>query len=143
MKGERKRMLMGGAVGSVLLLLLTPLASRFRSEIHAVRQRIDSLESQVIETDCGTMVFDTYVSNPEINKYPLADVKIPTLVISAVDDPMALHENARALAEQIPHARLLAVPDGGHLLLGHSQAVRSEVTQFLRNQMDQLPTASR
>jgi pimeloyl-ACP methyl ester carboxylesterase len=84
------------------------------------------------------MVFDTYVSNPEINKYPLGEVTIPTLVISAVDDPMALHENARALAEQIPHARLLAVPDGGHLLLGHTEEVRSKVTQFLQNQMDRL-----
>ena len=77
------------------------------------------------------MIFDTYVSNPEINQYPLGEVDTPTLVISAADDPMALHENARTLADQIPNAKLMAVPDGGHLLLGHTEEVRAEVTRFL------------
>jgi pimeloyl-ACP methyl ester carboxylesterase len=77
------------------------------------------------------IVFDTYVSNPEINHYPLEDVKTPTLVISAVDDPMALHSGARVLAERIPDARLVAVPDGGHIMLGHGDEVRQEVSQFL------------
>jgi pimeloyl-ACP methyl ester carboxylesterase len=77
------------------------------------------------------MMFDTYISNPEINRYPLGEVSTPTLVISAVDDPMALHANARGLADQIPGARLLAVPDGGHLLLGHTEEVKAEIVQFL------------
>jgi pimeloyl-ACP methyl ester carboxylesterase len=84
------------------------------------------------------MIFDTYVSNPEINQYPLGEVDPPTLVISAVDDPMALHENARTLADQIPNAQLMAVPDGGHLLLGHTEEVRAEVMQFLRSQISQI-----
>lgn len=84
------------------------------------------------------MIFDTYVSNPEINEYPLGEVHTPTLVISAVDDPMALHENARTLADQIPNAHLMAVSDGGHLLLGHTEEVRLEVTRFLRNQVSLL-----
>lgn len=84
------------------------------------------------------MVFDTYVSNPEINNVPLGAVDTPTLVVSAVDDPMALHENAHSLADQMPQARLLALPDGGHLLLGHTEEVRYEVTQFLRKQMGEL-----
>jgi pimeloyl-ACP methyl ester carboxylesterase len=78
------------------------------------------------------MIFDTYESNPEINHYPLEEIQSPTLVVSAVDDPMALHENARQLAERIPGARLVAVPDGGHLMLGHTEEVRREVTSFLR-----------
>ena len=84
-----------------------------------------------ISTRADGMIFDTYVSNPEINKVPLGEVDTPTLVISAVDDPMALHENARTLADQIPNAQLMAVPDGGHLLLGHTEEVRAEVTRFL------------
>jgi pimeloyl-ACP methyl ester carboxylesterase len=84
------------------------------------------------------MIFDTYVSNPAINEYPLGEIHTPTLVISAVDDPMALHENARTLADQIPNAHLMAVSDGGHLLLGHSEEVRLEVTRFLRNQVSLL-----
>jgi pimeloyl-ACP methyl ester carboxylesterase len=83
--------------------------------------------------------FDTYVSTPEMlnsseNKdYPFGNIKTPTLVISSVDDPLAIHENARALADRIPNARLLSVPDGGHMLLGHLEEVKSEITQFLRN----------
>ena len=77
------------------------------------------------------ILFDTYISNPEINDYPLGDIQARTLVISAVDDPMALHTGARILADQIPHARLLAVSDGGHLLLGHTEQVKAEIAQFL------------
>lgn len=88
--------------------------------------------------------FDTYVSTPEMlnsseNKdYPFGNIKTPTLVVSAVDDPLALHENARALADRIPNARLLSVPDGGHLLLGHHEEVKSETTQFLHNNVARL-----
>ena len=62
---------------------------------------------------------------PRARTIRLAIYKTPTLVISAVDDPLALHENARALADRIPNARLLSVPDGGHLLLGHHGEVKS------------------
>jgi pimeloyl-ACP methyl ester carboxylesterase len=86
----------------------------------------------------GGVVFDTYVSNPEINNYPLAKVQAPTLVISAVDDPEALHENARTLANQIPGARLLVVPDGGHLLLGHTEEVKAEIFQFLQQNVAEM-----
>ena len=88
------------------------------------------------------MVFDTYFGNPEINHYPLEQVNTPTLVISAVDDPAALHENARTLAARIPYARLVAVPDGGHLMLGHTQEVKQEITQFLRDNVLELKTMS-
>ncbi|MDY9922325.1 alpha/beta hydrolase [Methanobacterium sp.] len=83
--------------------------------------------------------FDIYTSSPEIfnssknENYPIEDIEIPTLVISAQDDPLALHENAQALVERIPHSRLLALPDGGHLLLGHNEEVKSEITRFLHS----------
>lgn len=77
------------------------------------------------------MVFDTFVSNPEINQYTFEMIQAPTIIISAVDDPMALHENARALAERIPGARLVVVENGGHLMLGHDGAVKEEINRFL------------
>lgn len=83
--------------------------------------------------------FDIYTSSPEIfnssnnENYPFEDIEIPTLVISAQDDPLALHENAQALIERIPHSSLFAVPDGGHPLLGHNEDVKSEITKFLHN----------
>ena len=83
--------------------------------------------------------FDTYISTPEMlnssenTNYPYNDIKAPTLVISAVDDPLALHENAITLADRIPNATLLSIPNGGHLLLGHQEEVKSEITQFINN----------
>lgn len=82
--------------------------------------------------------FDTYVSTPGLlsaseSDYPFGSIRAPTLVISAVDDPLALHENARALVEKIPYARLQAVPGGGHMLLGHHEEVRQGITEFLRS----------
>ena len=83
------------------------------------------------------ILFDTYVSNPEINDYSLGEITTPTLVISAVDDPLALHQGARILADQIPNASLMAVSDGGHLLLGHTEEVKDEIIQFLHENMAQ------
>jgi pimeloyl-ACP methyl ester carboxylesterase len=49
----------------------------------------------------------------------------PALVISAMDDPFALHKNAHALADLIPNSRLLAITDGGHMLSGHNEEVKT------------------
>ena len=87
----------------------------------------------------GGTLFDTYVSTPEMlnssesKDYPFGNIKTPALVISAVDDPFALHKNARALADRIPNSRLLAIPDGGHMLLGHNEEVKTKITHFLHN----------
>ncbi|HOI12725.1 MAG TPA: alpha/beta hydrolase [Methanoculleus sp.] len=82
--------------------------------------------------------FDTYVSTPGLldaseSDYSFGSIRTPALVVSAVDDPLALHENARALVERIPNARLQAVPGGGHPLLGHHEEVKQGITEFLRN----------
>jgi len=78
-------------------------------------------------------LFDMYVSNPDINAgYPLEEITVPVLVVHAVDDPLASYENARSMAERIPGARLVRVESGGHMLLGHGEKVRAEITQFLK-----------
>jgi pimeloyl-ACP methyl ester carboxylesterase len=82
--------------------------------------------------------FDIYISTPGLlnaseSDYPFGSIRAPTLVVSAVDDPLALHENARALVRRIPGARLLAVPGGGHMLLGHDEEVRQGITGFLHD----------
>ena len=55
------------------------------------------------------------------------------LLINAADDPYAVPENVRGLAEKFTNARLFVMPDGGHPLLGHSEEVKAEITQFLRS----------
>jgi pimeloyl-ACP methyl ester carboxylesterase len=78
-------------------------------------------------------LFDTFVSNPDINTgYPLEAVAVPVLIVSAQDDPLAPHRNAQAMAERIPGARLVPIENGGATLLGHREQVREEIAAFLR-----------
>ena len=80
-------------------------------------------------------IFDMFTSNVDMDQhpddYPMESVSVPTLIIHAVDDPLASYENAAALAQRIPNAKLLSVPSGGHLLLGSDETVRSEIALFL------------
>ena len=87
--------------------------------------------------------FEIYVSTPGLladkgNEYPFGRIRVPTLVVSAVDDPLALHENARALAERIPGARLQTLPGGGHMLLGQYGTVKQGIAEFLHNNVASL-----
>ena len=82
--------------------------------------------------------FETYTCAKEFwasvtpaSPYPLFKIETPVLVIMAEDDPISFPANARALAEQMPNARLYVVPDGGHFLFGHADEVRAEVARFL------------
>ncbi len=63
--------------------------------------------------------------------YPLEELRVPALVISAADDLYDTYESALLIAEQIRDARFAGFSTGGHLLLGHEAEVRSEVTTFL------------
>jgi len=76
-------------------------------------------------------VFDAYVSNPEVADYPLEALAVPTLIVHAMDDPLASFDAASAAASRIPGARLVSLESGGHLQLGQEERVRAEVAAFL------------
>lgn len=80
-------------------------------------------------------VFDMFTSNVDMDQhpadYPMESVSVPTLIVHAVDDSLASYENAKAMAERMPNAKLFSPPSGGHLLLGSDAAVRSEIALFL------------
>lgn len=78
-------------------------------------------------------LFDMFVSTPAINSgYPFGEISVPTLVVTAADDPLASPDNARRLAAAIPNARLFEAHRGGHLLLGQAEVVGDQVKQFIR-----------
>jgi len=52
----------------------------------------------------------------------LRDIRARTLVISGLEDPLAVSANGRMLAREIPDAELLEIPRGGHLLPVESAA---------------------
>jgi len=82
-------------------------------------------------------IFDMYISNAEINTgYQIEDIRIPTLIINAKDDPLTLYKNAKALSEKISDAKLISIPNGGHMTLGNEEIIRSEIEAFLTRTLD-------
>ena len=77
------------------------------------------------------VIFDFFVSNPDVNAYDLEAITVPALIVHAADDPLASYEGARRAAERIPGARLVSVDRGGHLMLGQQDAVEPELAAFL------------
>ena len=76
-------------------------------------------------------LFDAYVSNPDVQRYPLEDISVPTLIINTEDDGLSAFENAARAAERIPGSKLVAIERGGHLLLGSESRIRSEIAAFV------------
>jgi pimeloyl-ACP methyl ester carboxylesterase len=64
-------------------------------------------------------------------RYDLEKLIAPTLLISAVDDLFGTYDGARYTAEQLPDARFVGYPTGGHLLVGHHEEVLTEIEAFL------------
>ncbi len=65
--------------------------------------------------------------------YPLSQIRLPTLVIHAVNDPVVAFEFGRFCAAQIPGASWLEVEDGGHFCCAtHSEKVVPAILHFLQ-----------
>ncbi len=79
----------------------------------------------------GGIAFDAFVSNEDVNRCPLEEIAVPTLLVHARDDPLASFDAAAAAATRIPSAQLLALDTGGHLTLGQTERVRDAIEAFL------------
>jgi 2-hydroxy-6-oxonona-2,4-dienedioate hydrolase len=58
-------------------------------------------------------------------------IAVPTLILSCEDDLFGTAATARLLAARIGGARLKIYPDGGHIWLGHDDALTRDITEFL------------
>jgi pimeloyl-ACP methyl ester carboxylesterase len=67
-----------------------------------------------------------------LQRYPLEQIRAPTLLVSAQDDLYGTYERAKYTAAEIPGARFVGYPTGGHLLVGHSRDVLTEIGTLLR-----------
>jgi pimeloyl-ACP methyl ester carboxylesterase len=113
-------------------VLATPL-EEFRRASPAERQRGLSVIRDIfpVSLKADGLRNDARVTTP--TRVPdLERIAAPTLAISAKDDLYSTAAGARYAAEQIPGARLILFPTGGHAWLGHDAAVRDEVAAFLR-----------
>jgi pimeloyl-ACP methyl ester carboxylesterase len=76
-------------------------------------------------------IFDTLVSEPASNAYPLESIAVPTLLLHAPDDPLAGYRWAVEAAARIPAARLATINRGGHLFLGSTDQVHEASVPFV------------
>jgi pimeloyl-ACP methyl ester carboxylesterase len=64
-------------------------------------------------------------------RYPLERIAAPTLVASAADDLFGTYDSAVYTARHVPNARFLGFPEGGHIWVGHQEALIAAITSFL------------
>jgi pimeloyl-ACP methyl ester carboxylesterase len=77
------------------------------------------------------ILFDTYISNASIDDgIPFEQIGCPTLIIHAADDPAPPIAGARIIAKRVPQSTLLEFEQGGHLLIGHEEEIKSKIRQF-------------
>jgi pimeloyl-ACP methyl ester carboxylesterase len=70
-------------------------------------------------------------STPDLRELPLQKVTAPTLIICARDDGFNTLPAAEFAASKIPEAGLIIYETGGHLLVGHQEAIRKAVRGFI------------
>ncbi len=95
-----------------------------RERLDAVARSIMPLSRRVagLRVDAGQSV----------TPWPLEQMKVPTLVISAEDDLYNTLPAACWTAEHVEGAELFVLPSGGHLMCGQTEAVRGRIADFLR-----------
>jgi pimeloyl-ACP methyl ester carboxylesterase len=102
------------------------------------RDELDRVQNSIfysglpIDKRTAGCINDIYISNPDIDKgYHFADIKAPTLIIHAVDDPSPPYEGAKKMSKEIPGAKLISFNEGGHLLLNHESEIKKEIRSFI------------
>ncbi len=63
--------------------------------------------------------------------YRLESIRAPTLIISARNDGFGTYASAQYTASRIAGAKFIGFMDGGHALVGHDDAVRTEIVNLL------------
>ncbi len=73
-------------------------------------------------------------STAELRELPLEKITAQTLIVSAPDDGFNTLPAAEYAAKKIPNARLIVYDSGGHLLVGHQEAIRTTFRKFIAGQ---------
>ena len=116
-------------------MLGTPLAV-YRNAATEERHRVDQMMRTIfpVSRRVAGLRNELEVASA-LTRYPLEEMRVPALVISAADDLYDTYESAQVTAKHIRDGRFLGFATGGHLLLGHENEVRSAITGFLTEHM--------
>ena len=66
-------------------------------------------------------------------KQDLTRIVAPTLAISLQDDRFGTYDAALHIVDQVPGARLVSWPAGGHIWVGHDEELFAEIDAFLKS----------
>lgn len=117
---------------SLLHLLGVPPAVQRQLTLPEQQQLIETILFPISQRQKG-LINDGIVVPREIeNRYPLEQITIPTLIISAVDDPYNTLPASKYTAEKIPGAQFIGLEQGGHLFIGQEKKVQFAVNAFLK-----------
>ena len=64
-------------------------------------------------------------------QYTIEQLKVPTLIIHAKDDPIYEYAKVEAAIPRFPNLELKIFPDGGHLMQKHSEEIEETLEIFL------------
>ena len=114
------------------IVLATPSAAYAAADADE-RQRADQMLAQILPVSARRhgLLNDSRLSTAAA-RVALESIRAPTLCISARDDGYGTYASAEYSAAHIPGARFLGFDEGGHLLLGHRDAVRQAVAALLQ-----------
>jgi pimeloyl-ACP methyl ester carboxylesterase len=97
------------------------------------RARFETLKDHILPVEPRRLGFvnDAAVVST-LQRYELERIATPTLLFSAEDDGYGTWDGATYVAEHLPNATLVGFPHGGHMLVGHSERITTEIGAFLR-----------
>ncbi len=128
-------------LAAVKAILGTPVAV-YRNAPIEERRRVDRMLRSILPVSrrvAGLLNEAEIAAN--LTRYPLEEMRVPALVISAADDLYDTYESSLLTAEQIRDGKFVGFSTGGHLLLGHEAEVRSEIARFLKEHIGAKPRA--
>jgi len=117
----------------IRILLGTPMPD-YRNAPAAERKRIDRIAEITLPiSERAAGILNENAVAESLTPYPLETIRVPALVIASANCGYRTYEGSVYTAERILNAKLIAFPNGGHMLAGHEEEVRAEIVAFLRN----------
>ena len=111
--------------------LVAAASAQERARVNALAERILPVSSRAAGLRDDTRL------GKSLGPYALETIRAPTLVVSARDDGFGTFAAAQYTASRIPGATFIGFDRGGHLLVGHDEAVRDAIVALLKGQMAQ------
>ena len=97
------------------------------------QRRVDALLRQILPVSPRRLgLLNDAAITSTLPRYPLERIAVPTLAIGMADDLFGTYDGARYTAGQVPGARFLGYPTGGHVGVGHERDFVTAITNFFR-----------